>query len=66
MNSKTILYMIIIPISIWIVLALRIETFFKKNKTNQIIIFSIFLSLGIAYLVVNFIVDFYEVSKLLK
>jgi uncharacterized membrane protein YwzB len=65
MNVKTILYIIVVPISIWITTSLRLEQIFKKNKTTQIITFYLFISLGISYLVVNFIYDFYEVSKII-
>ncbi|HHX16570.1 MAG TPA: DUF1146 domain-containing protein [Mollicutes bacterium] len=66
MNIKEILYLLIVPFSIWVVSALKIEHFFKKNHTMQIIVFYLFLSLGISYLVVNFIYDFYEVSRIIK
>jgi uncharacterized integral membrane protein (TIGR02327 family) len=65
MNIKTILYIIIVPISIWITTSIRLEQIFKKNKIAQITMFYIFISLGISYLVVNFIYDFYEVSRII-
>jgi uncharacterized membrane protein YwzB len=65
MNVKTILYIIIVPISIWITTSMRLEQIFKKNKITQIITFYLFISLGISYLVVNFIYDFYEVSRII-
>lgn len=66
MEIKTFLYVLIVPISIWIVLGLNIEKYFKRNKTNQIIVCCLFLALGMSYLVVNFIVDFYEVSRIIN
>jgi uncharacterized membrane protein YwzB len=66
MNIKTILYIIIVPFSIWIVTSMRLEQLFKKGRTSQIILFNVFVSLGIAYLVVNFIYDFYEVSRIIS
>jgi len=65
MNVKTILYILIVPLTIWITSSMRLEHLFKKNQTNQIILFYLFLSLGISYLVVNFIYDFYEVSRII-
>lgn len=66
MEIKTFLYVLIVPISIWIVLGMNLEQYFKKNRTNQIIVFYLFLALGMSYLVVNFIMDFYEVSRIIK
>ena len=65
MNVKTLLYIIIVPLTIWIVTSIKLEHLFKKNHTMQIILFYIFMSLGISYLVVNFIYDFYEVSRII-
>lgn len=65
MNVKTILYIVIVPLTIWIISSMRLEHLFKKNQTMQIIMFYLFLSLGISYLVVNFIYDFYEVSRII-
>lgn len=65
MNIKTILYILIVPISVWITSSMRLEQIFKKNQSIQIIILYVFISLGIAYLVVNFIYDFYEVSRII-
>jgi uncharacterized integral membrane protein (TIGR02327 family) len=62
MNIKTILYTLILPIVIWIISSIRIEKIFKKNHTSQIIMFYIFISISLSYLVVNFIYDVYEVS----
>lgn len=65
MNIKTLLYIIIVPVSIWIISSMKLESIFKKNKTTQIVMFYVFISLGISYLVVNFIYDFYEVSRII-
>lgn len=66
MNVKTILYIIIVPLTIWITSSMKLEQLFKKNKINQIVMFYLFVSLGISYLVVNFIYDFYEVSRIIQ
>lgn len=62
MNVKLSLYIVIVPIVIWIVSTIRLDHLFKKNQTLAISLFYVFISLGISYLVVNFIYDFYEVS----
>lgn len=59
---KFLLYILITPITIWIISRMKLEHLFKKNETLAITTFYLFLSLGLAYLVVNFIYDFYEVS----
>lgn len=66
MNIKEFLYIIIVPLTIWIVSLMNLEHLFKKGKQIQIIIFYVFVSLGISYLVVNFIYDFYEVSRIIS
>lgn len=64
MNVKLSLYIVIVPIVIWIVSMMRLEPLFKKNQMLAISLFYVFISLGISYLVVNFIYDFYEVSSI--
>lgn len=64
MNVKTILYIIMVPFSIWMVEALNIDKYFKSNRKYQIICFYVVLSISLAYLIVNFIYDFYEVSRI--
>ncbi len=65
MNVKLWLYIIVIPFSMWIVQAFYIERFFKKNYTKQIIAFYIVISLSLTYLIVNFIYDFYNMSRII-
>lgn len=65
MNVKMLLYIIIVPFSIWMISSMKLEFLFKKNKSKQIIMFYLFISLSISYLVVNFIYDFYEVSRII-
>lgn len=65
MNIKILLYVIFIPLSIWIMLSLKIEHLFKKNSTNQIKVFYFIMSLLISYLLVNFVFDIYEVTKIM-
>ena len=65
MNIITILYILIVPLTIWVISAMKLEHLFKKHQTMQIVIFYVFISLGLSYLVVNFIYDFYEVSRII-
>lgn len=64
MNIKFYLYFLIIPLTIWTLMSLNLEKYFKKGHVNEIKTFYILLSFGLSYLVVNFLYDFYLVSKL--
>ena len=63
MNIKTILYIIVVPITIWALESLNINQFFKKNRYYQARFIYLILSLGLSYLVVNFFYDFFLNSK---
>jgi len=63
MNIKTILYIIIVPITILALESLNINQFFKKNRYYQSRIIYLIISLGLSYLVVNFFYDFFLNSK---
>ncbi|NLL45116.1 MAG: DUF1146 domain-containing protein [Mollicutes bacterium] len=66
MNIRTILYIIIVPLTIWSLEGTRFEQLFKKNKYYQIHILYIIVSLALSYLVVNFLMDFFISSQVLK
>jgi uncharacterized integral membrane protein (TIGR02327 family) len=66
MNIKLILYILIVPLSMWTITSLNLERYFKKGSINQIRIFYVMLSLALSYLIVNFLYDFYEVSQIIK
>ena len=63
MNIKIILYVIIIPLSLFALDSLNIENKFKKNKMFQARVLALFLSVGLSYLVVNFLYDIYLSTK---
>ncbi|MCI9233632.1 MAG: DUF1146 domain-containing protein [Bacilli bacterium] len=65
MTTKTILYIIIVPLSIWGIDCLDINRFLKKNRYYQARLFYFMLSMGLSYLVVNFLYDFFTYSKFL-
>lgn len=59
MNYRTILYIIVVPLTIWAMDSVRINEIFKKNKIMQARVFYLLLCLGLSYLVVNFLCDFF-------
>lgn len=63
MNVKTILYIIMVPLSIWAIDSLNIEGKFKKNRYYQARLLYLMISLGLSYLTVNFFYDFFLFSK---
>lgn len=65
MSIKIILYCIFIPFSMWIITSTNLDRIFKKNKIMQIHCLYLFLSLSLAYLLVNFFIDFYSTISLL-
>lgn len=65
MNIKFLLYIIIVPITIYSISSLRLENYFKKGSISQIKIFYMLISLSLSYLIVNFLYEFYEVSKII-
>lgn len=65
MDIKLILYLLVLPFAFWAVEALRIEPLFKKGRSRQIVITYVLLTIGLTYLAVNFIYDFYEASRIL-
>ncbi len=64
MNVKLILYLLVIPIVIWSLDGLNINTIFKKHKYMEARIIYILISLALSYLIVNFLYDFFEVSRI--
>ena len=63
MQIKLILYFLILPLTLWSVTSLNIDRFFRRGYVNQIKCFYLLISLSLSYLVVNFLYDFYLVSK---
>jgi len=65
MNVKFLLYLITIPFVMYALDSLNINHLFKKNKVLQARILYIIIGLIITYLLVNFMYDFYDVSKII-
>lgn len=63
MNYKVILYIIFTPIVMWLLESLNLN--FKKNRILQARILYLIIGLCMSYLIVNFINDFYSVSKII-
>ena len=64
MTIKTILYVLIIPLSIWALDSINIQNVFKKNRYYQARLLYLFLSFALSYLVVNCLFDFFIYTKL--
>ena len=65
MNVKAIIYILITPFVIYCMDSLNLNHVFKKNKVTQARILYLLVGIALSYLVVNFIYDFYEVSKII-
>jgi uncharacterized integral membrane protein (TIGR02327 family) len=63
MTIKTILYIIMIPIVLWALDSININSIFKKNRYYQARLFYLILTIVISYLLVNFIIDFTNYTK---
>ncbi len=64
MNVRTVLYCVIVPITIWAMESLNINHLFKKNRYYQSRLVYLLLSLAISYLVVNFFMDFFLSTRI--
>ena len=58
MNVKLLLYVFIIPFTMWAISGLNINHLFKKNHVLQARVIYVMLCFIISYLLVNFIWDF--------
>lgn len=63
MQIKFYLYFVIVPLVLWTLMSLNIERYFKKGHVNQIKCFYLLIAFALSYLIVNFLYDFYLVSK---
>lgn len=64
MNPKFILYLLSLLVIIPSLDGLNLNFLFKKNRFFEARIIYIMIALSFSYLVVNFIYDFFEVSKI--
>jgi len=59
MSTKIILYIFMVPIVIYALDGININNIFKKNRVIQARLFYLMITLGLSYLIVNFIYDFF-------
>jgi len=64
MNVKLLLYIFVIPFVMYALDGVNINSIFKKNKVVQARILYVIIIFVLSYLLVNFIFDFYGVSKI--
>ena len=58
MYTKIVLYILMVPLSIFALDSINISKMLKKNKVFQARLLYFFLSLALSYLVVNMLYDF--------
>lgn len=63
MTTKTILYIVFLPIVLWALDSVNINAIFKKNRYYQARLFYLILTLIVTYLLVNFVIDFTNYTK---
>ena len=64
MFLKAFLYVIVLIITIWALDSINISNLFKKNKYYASRVLYLIVSMALAYLVVNFLYDFFNYSKI--
>lgn len=60
---KLIIYLFVIPLTIYAVDSVNINGIFKKNKMYQARVFYILIVFGLSYLISNFLYDFLYMVK---
>jgi len=65
MNIKVYIYIITTLLSAFTLTGINFNKIWRKEKTIEARIFVILISLIMSYLVTNFIVDFFSISKIL-
>ncbi|MGI6324925.1 MAG: DUF1146 family protein [Bacilli bacterium] len=64
MSVKFLLYIFVLPFVIWALDGLNINFLFKKNRIAEARIIYMIIAMALTYLVVNFLYDFFEVTKI--
>ena len=65
MTTKFFIYLFVTILVIWSMESVNINGIFKKNRVVQARIFYFLLGLAMIYLITNFIIDFFEYSKII-
>lgn len=63
---KAILYMLILPFSIWAMDGLDLNRFFKQSRIYQARIIYLLLAMSLTYLTVNMLYDFFINFQIIK
>ena len=63
---KIILYIIILPFTIWAMEGLEINKLFKQSRIYQARFFVLMIAMSISYLVTNFLYDFFINFQIIK
>ncbi len=64
MFLKAFLYVIVLIITIWALNSINVNNLFKKNKYYASRVLYLIVSMALAYLVVNFLYDFFNYSRI--
>ena len=62
--GKFFLYIVVTILVIWSMDSLNINGIFKKNKVIQATVLYFFLGISLIYLVTNFLMDLFTITKL--
>ena len=65
MSVKFFVYLFVAIVVVWSMDSVNINAIFKKNKIYQARVFYFLLGLAMIYLITNFIIDFFEYSKII-
>lgn len=65
MILKAMLYIIFTFVAIWALDSINITNVFKKNKYYASRVLYLMISISLSYLVVNFLYDFFDYSKIM-
>lgn len=66
MNYKAYIYIATLLLSIFAFSGVNFDHIIRKNKALEARILVMLLSIGISYLITNFIIDFINVSSIIK
>jgi len=65
MTIKFFVYLFVTILVIWSMESVNINGIFKKNRVVQARVFYFLLGLAMIYLITNFLIDFFEYSKII-
>ena len=64
MGGKFFVYVVVTILVIWAMDSININGIFKKNKVVQATVLYFFLGISLIYLVTNFLMDLFTITKL--